>query len=144
MNIRGEGGELLQWNIAFFIIEAIFFVIMMVWIGWFNDGIGITEDLYAKEIVHIINEADPGQTVAFDVTGLVKIADKENVGRSDIFTIDNVNNVITVKLSRKTGTSFKFFNDVDVVNWNLAIENSDEFSDVRFLNFEIKEAINDE
>jgi len=146
MNKRGEGGELLRWNIAFIVIEVAVFAIMFVWIVGFQDGVAVKEDFYAKELTRLINSATPREisslkvkSVSLDVTDAVKLADEKRVGRSDIFTFNNVQNTVSVKLSRRSGTSFKFFNEVDVIF--LGLEKESEFSDVMLLKFDIVETI---
>lgn len=73
------------------------------------------EDFYAKEIALLIDGATPGTNLAIDVTELAGVAVKNGKPVRDMINIDNVNNKITVSTRLNTGTSFVFFNDVDVV-----------------------------
>lgn len=115
MNKKGDGAELLRYNIIFFALEALVFIIMFVWIVGFQDNIALKEDFYSKELTRIIDSAVEGKEASFLVTELVEQADSNKVQRSDIFTFDNVNNRVTVKLSPRSGTSFGFFKDVNVI-----------------------------
>jgi len=107
-------------NYSFHIIVGLlFFGIVFFSIVAFQNGEAIYEDLYAKVVVGIINNADPGQEVALDVTRPTTLAFDNKKSPSEIFLIDNVNNRVTVSLRGGGSTSFRFFNDVDVVDWRL-------------------------
>ena len=52
-----------------------------------------------------------------DVSKLAVVAAKTGKPVKDIISIDNVQNTVSVSVRRNAGASFRFFNDVDVVDW---------------------------
>jgi len=115
LNKKGVGDNILSWNFVYIIFVIVFFMLALYWIVGFQDGAALWEDFYAKEISHIVNTASPGEEVFLDVTDATALALGNKVIKSDIFNFNNVNSVITVKLIANGGTSFSFFNNVDVV-----------------------------
>lgn len=86
---------------------------------WYQaNGASIWADYYAKELTRTINSADPCETITFDVQKAIEIAQKNNIPAGEfnqIFSFDNPNNEVCVKLSRGIKTCYKYFNDVDVI-----------------------------
>ena len=114
MNKRGTG-EILTNNLIYIILFLVFFMLMFYFVVGFQDGSSVWEEFYAKEIVKIVNEAEPGTEIYLDVTALTKIAFKHGKSRNEIITFNNLQNSVIVSLTSKSGTSFNFFNDVDIV-----------------------------
>ncbi|MCH7567873.1 MAG: hypothetical protein IIA87_00455 [Nanoarchaeota archaeon] len=125
MNKRGEsaGDNILFNNLIYMILFILFFLGMFYYVLGFQNGAALLEDFYAKEISRMINAAELGTEteVSLDVTKATEIAFKKGVRRSDIFNFDNVNNKVIVSLRLNGGTSFNFFNDVDVVDWDIKL-----------------------
>ncbi len=103
--------------LIYLIIVVVFFAGMLAWVTMFQDGAATKEDFYAKQLAKLINSADPYEetTITLDVSEAVKLANSNKKKRSDIFTFDNVNNLVTVSLRQGQGTSYPFFNDVDII-----------------------------
>lgn len=118
MDRRGEstGDNLLTNYVMYFLFLAVFLVITLNYIFGLQHGISLKEDFYVKELARIINEAEPTQEVRLDVQDVSDLAIKEKQPLSDIFTFDNVNHKVHVKLSSRTGRSYSYFNDVIIVN----------------------------
>jgi hypothetical protein len=114
INKRGTG-EILTNNLIYIILFLVFFMLMFYFVVGFQDGSSVWEEFYAKEIVKIVNEAEPGTEIYLDVTALTKIAFKHGKSRNEIITFNNLQNLVIVSLTSKRGTSFNFFNDVDIV-----------------------------
>jgi len=114
MNRKGVG-EILTNNLIYIILFLVFFMLMFYFVVGFQDGASVWEEFYAKEIVKVINEAEPGTEIYLDVTGLTKIAFKNGKSRNEIIYFNNVQNQVIVSLTSKSGTSFNFFNDVDLI-----------------------------
>ena len=55
--------------------------------------------------------------IKIDVSRVAVIAFKKTKPIEDIIYVDNVNNQIIVSSRLNAGTSFGFFNDVDIVEW---------------------------
>jgi len=121
MDKKAVGIDFLGWNFIYILLEIIFFMLMLYWVVGFQDGAALWEDFYAKEITRLVNTAEPGDEVSLDVSPVTKIAFSNGVPKSDIFNFNNVNNFVTVKLTPRGGTSFSFFRDVDVVNWDIRL-----------------------
>ena len=122
MNKKGGGslGDSVAVNyIVYLILLVVVFFGMFYYITGFQDGAFALEDIYAKEIVSVINSAGPGEEVYLDVTKPTGVAFDNKKNPSDIFIFDNANNKITVSLRKGTGTSFSYFNNVDVVDYRL-------------------------
>ncbi len=82
------------------------------------NGASIWSDYYAKELTRTINSAQQNETITFDVQKAVEVAGKNNIPISEfssIFSFDNPNNEVCVKLSRGIKTCYKYFNDVDII-----------------------------
>lgn len=113
MNKRGEG--ILWDNIIYILLFLVFFLMMFYFVSSYQDGAFFWEDFYAKEITNLINHAEPGIEFKIDVSKLAVIAVKRGKNLHDLISIDNVNNKIIVSVRNGVGTSFNFFNDVDIV-----------------------------
>ncbi len=123
-------------NIIHIVIFAIFFSIMFWGISSYSDGSALLEDLYAKEIARVINTAEPGMSFKIDISKIAVIAFNNGKAFSDIIDIDNINNEIRVSSRLTSGTAYKFFNDVDVVNWEV-VPVSDKAEGTKFV-FEVR------
>ena len=97
-----------------------------------------------KEIVRIIDTAEPGQEVYLDVTLATTIAFKNEKGKSEIFNFDNEGNSVTVSLTRFGSTRFSYFNDVDIVDWRLEVPSRGAGAEVNRLYFRIVEVQRDD
>ena len=136
MNKRGDISESpIVNNLFYFIFFLLFFVLVIGFGSSQRDGAAAWEDFYAKEIVRIIDGSQPGSEVFLDVTKGVDIALKRDKDPEKIVNFDNVNNRVIVSLKSNSGTSFSYFNDVDVVNWNITLG-----SNADILYFKIVEA----
>lgn len=128
INRKGEFGELLFSNVSYLVLLIIFFVGILYFVMQQQEGAGVWEDYYAKEIVKMIDFSNAGDNICLDVHRATEIAQKNNVKSfSEIFGIDNVGNEVCVKLSKGRKTCFSYFNRVDVVNVELKLaEGRDE------------------
>jgi hypothetical protein len=119
---RGEsgfGGDIITGNVIYIVLFVVFFGMMLVYLVGLQDGASFWEDFYAKEISRMVNEAEPGDRVCLDVTKATDIAVKRGKSLSNAFEFDNVNNEIWISLRLSSGTGYKFFKDVDIVNKEL-------------------------
>jgi len=141
MNREGES-DILKDVIIYLILLVIFVVGMIVYLNQQQEGAGVWEEYYVKEIVKVIDFSKAGDEYFLDVHRATEIAKKNIVGSfSEIFSVDNVNNEICVKLSRGRRTCFNYFNDVDVINMELRLASgkNEKNEDVNILYFKIKE-----
>ena len=118
MNKRAEEGEgPIYYNVIFFVLLAIAFGGYLFYISNQANGAAAWEDYYAKEIVRMINYARPGDNIAIDVQKATEIARKNNVPSfSEIFSFDNINNEVCVKLSLRKKSCYAYFNNVDIID----------------------------
>ena len=124
-------------NVIHIIIFCLFFAIMFWGIGSYSNGSAMLEDIYAKEIARVINTAEPGMSFKIDISKIAAVAYKNGKNFADIVDIDNVNNEVVVSSRLTTGTAYKFFNDVDIVNFRVEAVSGNS-QNTRFI-FEVKE-----
>ncbi len=133
----GRRASIVMDNIIHIIIFCLFFAIMFWGIGSYSNGSAMLEDIYAKEIARVINTAEPGMSFKMDISKIESVAYKNGKNFADIVDIDNVNNEVIVSSRLTTGTAYKFFNDVDIVNFRVEAVSGNS-QDTRFI-FEVKE-----
>ncbi len=122
MNKKAALGDIVMDNAVYLIFLVIFFGGMLYFIATYEGGAAIWEDYYAKEIVKIIDLTEPGDSSCIDVHKATEIAKSNNVQSfSEIFTIDNIENKVCVKLSKGRQTCFNYFNSIDITNINLKL-----------------------
>lgn len=143
MNRRGEedGGDwfkLISDYFSYLIFFVVFFAITLGYIFYLQDGAGMKEDFYAKEIAYIINTGLPGQQAMLDITPVSSLMVKYKQPFSDVFVIDNVNHEVLVKLTPRSGVRYPFFNDVSVVDVNVSLISGN--ADSNRLSFRLEEA----
>lgn len=118
---RGESELLRTKNLLPLIIVVLFFAGTLYWVSSYRNHAAFWEDFYAKEIARQIDLADSGTVLELDVTKAISIAEKNGKDFNSLFSIDNENNKVLVSLRSNGGRSFRFFNDVDVVNDNVQL-----------------------
>jgi hypothetical protein len=102
---------ILMENLIFLILNAVFFVVLIIFI-WSNvDGRPAHEQAYAKQIALLIDEAKPTMTFSLDMQEVVEEYDKE---LSEIVKIDNNEKKVIVKLGSRGGYSYRFFTDAKI------------------------------
>lgn len=109
MNNRGV---ILVENIVFIILNLIFLTILVLFIARQGEGAVILEESYAKEIALLIDSAKPGMVMQLDMEDAREVAEKNGIDFDKI--VKREKNIITVKLTKDSGYSYSFFNDVDV------------------------------
>lgn len=115
MNRKGDGGDNIAWDyVAFLIIGVVFFGGMYYWVSAHVGSVALWEDLYAKEIARVLNEAQPGDELFLDVTPATKIAFDNGMRSDEIFRFDNDRHTVSVHLKPHSGTTFSYFNAVRV------------------------------
>jgi hypothetical protein len=135
---RKAGSNLLLGNVVFIVIVLVFLFGM----GWYvsdqRSGASFWSDFYAKEISRVINSAESGDEVRLDVQSLMEIARENEVeSLSEIFQFDNLGNRVCVSLSKARKSCYWYFNDVDIVDFELELGLGKDDGNV--LKFGIKE-----
>ena len=98
--------------VIFIILNLIFFSIMMVFVYRSSTGALIYEQLYAKQIALLIDQANPESTIIIDFEKGIEISKKNEFPVEKI--ISERNGEVVIKLSEKGGRSFKHFSNSNV------------------------------
>jgi hypothetical protein len=120
MDKRGDTSLAMD-SIMYLIICALVFIALLWFVNSYEKGSAFYEDFYAKEIVGAINSAKPGMELKVDISNIAEIALENGKSVGSIVAVDNVNNLITVSSRLNSGTSFGFFNDVDIVDFRVEL-----------------------
>ena len=107
-------GEVLIENIVFILLNMAFLTILVLFLLQQGNGARLLENSYSKELALLIDSARPGTIVHLNLKDLKETADKNGIAFSDVVSVDNDKNYVTIKLSEKGGYRYHFFNDVDV------------------------------
>ena len=108
-----KGMEILTETVIFIILNLIFLGIMITFIFLRTSPTSLVEQDTAKQLVLLIDAAEPGAEITLNAEELVEIAKKNGISKDEAVKI--VDNRVSVKLSEKSGYEYSFFNDVTVV-----------------------------
>lgn len=100
-------GDILMSNVIFILLVVLFFSILLTFVVKQSSREYILEEQTAKKIALAIDAAEPGTQILFNFKKVLK----ENSMDEPIFIQGNV---VSVKLSEKTGYHYSFFNNVNV------------------------------
>jgi hypothetical protein len=104
-------GTILIENIIFIVLNLIFLTILVLFLARQGEGAIVLEENYAKEIAMIVNSAKPIMTLRLDMEDAKELAEENGIDFKNIVKING--NIVTVKLSKDSGYSYSFFNNVD-------------------------------
>lgn len=113
-----RGVDVLNSTLIFLLLNAIFFGIMFGFVARAGSGATVVEQVYAKQIALIIDQAKPGTNININIEEVYELADKNKFSRRNVIKIDNENNKVYVQIDEGRGYSYNFFNSADVV-WEL-------------------------
>jgi hypothetical protein len=114
INRRGFGITLE--TVMYILLFLVFFLGMFWYVTGQQDGAALWEDFYAMEIAFLINNLEPGTEVKLDVSEISRIAvENEKEIKREMIQVDNVENTVRVSLGKGKGSTFRFFNDVDIL-----------------------------
>ncbi|MEN7982682.1 MAG: hypothetical protein ABFQ65_04515 [Nanoarchaeota archaeon] len=105
-------GEILIENIIFIVLNLIFLTILVLFLLRQGEGAVVLEENYAKEIALMIDSAKPIMTLRIDMADAKEVAEKNGIDFKEVVKIEK--NIVIVKLTKDSGYSYSFFNDVDV------------------------------
>jgi len=108
--VQYKKGNILAENIVFIVLTLIFFTILILFISTKSSGTALIEEETAKQVALIIDSAKPGMIIKINMEDALDKAKKENY-KKNIISITG--NIVTAKLSEKSGYSYSFFNKVD-------------------------------
>lgn len=105
-------GVILVENIIFIILNILFISILLLFLFRQGSGAIVLEQNYAKNIALLVDASKPIMEIVLNMKDGFELAEKNGVDANDIVKITG--NIVTVRLSEKSGYSYSFFNDVDV------------------------------
>ncbi|MBU0893855.1 MAG: hypothetical protein KKF48_04050 [Nanoarchaeota archaeon] len=109
---KNKKANILMENIIFIILNLFFLSILILFIFKQGSGAVMLEESYAKNIALLIDSSKPVMILKLNMEEARKLADKNEIDFKEIVKING--NVVSVKLSDKSGYSYDFFNNVDV------------------------------
>jgi len=101
----------------FLILNLVFIVLLLIFVNNSSKGAFVYEEMYAKQIALLIDNAEPGTTVFIDFSKALDIANSNNKKTESIVKLDNEKNEVTVSLSNRGGHSFRYFSDYKVTSY---------------------------
>lgn len=104
---------MLSSTVIFLILNVVFFAAMFIFIAWAGTGVSVKEQIYAKQIALLINQAKPGTNITMDISELYAIAEK-NKYNGEVVRINPDIKEINVKLILGKGYSFRHFNSATI------------------------------
>lgn len=107
-------GNILTENVIFIILTLVFLVILMLFLTSKSKDVSVLEEKYAKQIALILDLAKPGMEIHVNLNDALNLAKRE-LGENSIDNIVSLdNNLVTVKLSKDSGYSYSFFNNINI------------------------------
>ncbi len=107
-----KAGKILFPTVIFFVLNIMFFGILLIFVFRSSGGVIVYEQAYAKQIALLIDESKPVMKIKLNMEEAINLAEKNGVSKDEIVKINE--NFVIVKLSEKGGYSYSFFNNVDV------------------------------
>jgi hypothetical protein len=114
-NKKGEANDLFLNNFVDIILDFIFFGVLILFLLNQYYKISFLELNYAKNIALLMDNAKPGMTITFDLSDAVKTAKSNGVDINDMIKIQD--NKVLVTLARNKGSSYFFFNNVNIISY---------------------------
>ena len=119
MNERGTFGELLMDYAIHLILIALFAALIFGVIWQQKNSASLWEEHYAKEIVKVINLAEPGDEITIDVHKGTEIAQRNEIDFGEMFAVYNSRDEVCTKLSKGGIRCYHYFNDVDILDYEV-------------------------
>ncbi len=113
-----KGSDILHSAVIFFVLNIVFFALILLFVSWTSGGTVAIEKKYARQIALIIDQAKPGTNIDMEISELYEFADKNNFERMKTVKINDTENKVHVKVKEGEGHSYSFFTSNDVL-WGL-------------------------
>ncbi len=101
-------------TIIFIVLNLIFFVAMLWFVYGSGKGAFIYEQVYAKQIALLIDDAKPNMTLGLNIEKGIEIAEENGKSVEKIVSIDDKEKKVIVSLSDKGGYVFQYFSDYNI------------------------------
>ena len=111
MGKRGEQDQsgLIE-TIMFFVLNLLFFSVMLYFAYSAGSSSAIYEEIYSKQIALMIDRAEPGMIMKLDISELIKNAKDKN--ETSLVKINS--STVSVSLRASGGYGYKYFSDYNV------------------------------
>lgn len=117
---RKATGDVLSGNIIYFILVVLFTIGIFMIILQNKNNTAQWEEMYAKELALLLNQARPGDKYTVDIQKASEIAVKNGIGNPGyIIKFDSQAKTVAVSLKPIGGTTFSYFNNVVVTDINV-------------------------
>ncbi len=122
MRKRGETGRLTG-VVVFSVLAVLVLIIVAAFIVSKKNGASYYEEFYSQELALMIDTLPKGSEIYLDVTEATRVALKNdmNLESDKLFSFDNENNIVIVKLRKNGYTSFNYFSDKVVADDKLEL-----------------------
>lgn len=98
----------------FIILNLVFIFLLLIFVYSSGKGAFIYEEMYAKQIALLIDNAEPDMIMGLNMEKAVELAEENGKPRDEIVSINKEKNEVVVSLSSKGGHSFQYFSDYDI------------------------------
>ncbi|MBU2612637.1 MAG: hypothetical protein KKB62_02865 [Nanoarchaeota archaeon] len=105
-------GEILAENVIFLVLNIIFLTILVLFLLKQAGGAVLIEGSYSKEIALLVDSAKHGTIINVNLQKAKEVSDENGIDFSEILKI--ADGYVTIKLSDKGGSSYHYFNDINV------------------------------
>jgi hypothetical protein len=129
-------GTILVENVVFIILNLLFLSILILFLLKQGSGAIVLEQAYSKQIAMLVDSAKPVMVIRLDMEKAKKLAESNEIDFSNAVRIKG--NAVTVKLSKKGGYTYSFFNDVKVSSY-ASKDDKGEFTGMYVFKIEEKE-----
>jgi len=119
MNKRGT---VLLEQIIFWVLNIVFFVLLMAFVWRASTGVVVIEEIYAKQIALAVDMMKPGTEANISLSELYDIA-KKNKFEGYVVLPEPDKNLITVRAADSEGYSHHYFSNLKNLQFNLDKEN---------------------
>lgn len=103
-----KGSDIIVGNVVFIILALLFFGLLLLFLMNQSSSTRLMEERTAKEIALLLDSAEPGTEIIFDIEEIASKTDDE----ANAIRIEN--NFVYVKLKSKEGYKYHFFNSEEI------------------------------
>jgi hypothetical protein len=112
--MKDKKAKIVMETLIFFILNLVFFVVILTFVYSSGDREFVYEQTLAKEIALIIDNAKPGMIISLDLTEYIEVAEENKQPIEKIVKLNKEENRVEVNLKQKGGYSYQYFSDYEV------------------------------
>lgn len=117
-----RGADILHGTIIFIILNVIFFAALFIFVARAGTGVSVKEQINAKQIALLIDQAKPGTELEVDLSEMYKVAEK-NKFTGKVIDINYAGSEIIIRLESGGGYSHHYFTELESGSVSLDEEN---------------------